>query len=126
MFHSSDSRSVSRFHCPRVRSAEASLHHDTTRAARQVFESFTPDLEIAFAHRIGYRHAQAPLRPTPKPGARERDGVSSLIHFRMRSCSMDIAQFAGGSQHPVASLLIQSTKSRLYTRSRWIAAAQIE
>ena len=85
-----------------MRSAEAPLHHDTPRAARRVFESFTPDLEIAFAHRIGYRHAQAPLRPTSKPGARDRDGVSSLIHFRRRSCSMDIAQFAGGSQHPVA------------------------
>src|SRR5450755_2632231 len=103
MFHSSDRRSVSRLHGPRVRSAEAPLHHDTTRAARRVFESFTPDLEIAFAHRIGYRHAQTPLPPTSKPGARDRDGVSSLIHFRRRSCSMDIVQFARGSQHPVAS-----------------------
>jgi len=51
------------------------------------------------------RNALALRKATARVGgavARHRDGVSSLLNFRRRSCSMGIAQFAGGSRLPVA------------------------
>jgi 2OG-Fe(II) oxygenase superfamily len=36
--------------------------------------------------------------------ARDRQGMSVLVHFRRRSGSIGMAQVAGGSQRPVASL----------------------
>jgi hypothetical protein len=35
--------------------------------------------------------------------ARKRDGLSVIIQLRRRSCSISIAQVAGGSQRPAAS-----------------------